>query len=70
MNSKSMTSARVPPRGRCRDCTCVDPSTGFEFLSVTGAHVVPTGLSIEVGHSYFLLFSQLCNDVPSLKGLT
>ena len=29
-----------------RDCTCVDPSTGF--LSLTGAYMVPTGLSAEV----------------------
>ena len=29
-----------------RDCTYVDPSTGF--LSLTGAYMVPTGLSAEV----------------------
>jgi len=46
VNSKIMLAISSLLADAGRDCTCVDPSTGF--LSLTGAYMVPTGLSAEV----------------------
>ena len=50
VNSKIMLAISSLLADAGRDCTCADPSTGF--LSLTGAYVVPTGLSVEVDRSY------------------